>query len=106
MNFLYADMYYLYYLILHRQIINVISYIVDEDMEDKIVNMVRSNVIPVPSSIDENLYYICNPNCLAECLKGDEEFVEFSQKAICNIVNFKNISSNYFTQITDNDVKN
>ena len=36
LEFLDIDMYYKYYLILHKRIIDTISYIVDEDMENEI----------------------------------------------------------------------
>ncbi len=99
------DMYYKYYLILHKKIIDTISYIVDEDMENEIVNFVRNRVFQSATSIDTYFFGLCKPQKQVELLKNNEEYIEFAEKAIDSIVNFNTKSQKYVTQITEKDVK-
>ena len=104
-DFLDIDMYYKYYLILHKKIIDTISYIVDEDMENEIVYFVRNKIFPSITSIDTYFFSLCNPQKQVEILKNNKEYIEFAEKTIDSIVNFNIKPQKYATQITDKDVK-
>jgi len=104
-DFLDIDMYYKYYLVLHKKIIDTISYIVDEDMENEIVNFVRNRVFPSVTPIDTYYFGLCKPQKQLELLKKNEAYIKFAENAINTIVNFNTKPQKYITQITERDVK-